>query len=87
MPTSRKKRTKETDGFTAMSPSDCPKIRFIDKIEVHGGSLSHHHGVGKMIGPWMKQHLGEQQMNVLKAIKNHFDPNGIMNPGGTLGFK
>ncbi|MBW2408388.1 MAG: FAD-binding oxidoreductase [Deltaproteobacteria bacterium] len=59
----------------------------IDKIEAHGGSLSHHHGVGKMIGPWMKKHLGEQQMNVLKAIKNHFDPNGIMNPGGTLGFK
>jgi alkyldihydroxyacetonephosphate synthase len=59
----------------------------IDKIEVNGGSLSHHHGVGKMMAPWMKKHLGEQQMGVLKAIKRHFDPNGIMNPGGTLGLE
>jgi len=39
-----------------------------------------------MIGPWMAKHLGDQQMNVLRAVKNHFDPHGIMNPGGTLGL-
>lgn len=59
----------------------------IEQIAAHGGSLSHHHGVGKMIGPWMAKHLGDQQMNVLRAVKNHFDPHGIMNPGGTLGFE
>jgi alkyldihydroxyacetonephosphate synthase len=59
----------------------------IDKIAAHGGSLSHHHGVGKMIGPWMAEHLGDHQMNVLRAVKNHFDPHNIMNPGGTLGFE
>lgn len=58
----------------------------IEQIAAHGGSLSHHHGVGKMIGPWMTKHLGDQQMNVLRAVKNHFDPHGIMNPGGTLGL-
>lgn len=58
----------------------------IDRIQDNGGSLSHHHGVGKMISPWMKKHLGSQQMDVLRALKHHFDPNGIMNPGGTLGF-
>lgn len=58
----------------------------IDNIAKHGGSLSHHHGVGKMIGPWMKEHLGKEQMDVLKAIKKHFDPDNIMNPGGTLGL-
>ncbi|MBW2678646.1 MAG: hypothetical protein JRD49_13920, partial [Deltaproteobacteria bacterium] len=55
--------------------------------QASGGSLSHHHGVGKMIGPWLHQHLGKQQMDVLRAVKHHFDPNGIMNPGGTLGFE
>lgn len=58
----------------------------IDCIEQHGGSLSHHHGVGKMMGPWMERHLGSEQMTVLRAIKNHFDPHYIMNPGGTLGL-
>jgi alkyldihydroxyacetonephosphate synthase len=58
----------------------------IDMIEKHGGSLSHHHGVGKMMGPWMERHLGKEQMEVLRALKRHFDPNNIMNPGGTLGL-
>ncbi len=58
----------------------------IDRIEKHGGSLSHHHGVGRMIAPWMERHLGTPQMDVLRALKRHFDPKGIMNPGGTLGL-
>jgi alkyldihydroxyacetonephosphate synthase len=58
----------------------------IDRIERHGGSLSHHHGVGRMMAPWMERHLGTVQMDVLRALKRHFDPKGIMNPGGTLGL-
>ncbi len=58
----------------------------IDAICKSGGSLSHHHGVGKMIAPWMEEHLGKEQMNILRAIKKHFDPNNIMNPGGQLGL-
>ena len=65
-------------------------IRFqegiIEAIEKNGGSLSHHHGVGKMIGPWMERHLGKEQMAVLRALKKHFDPNNIMNPGGQMGL-
>ena len=58
----------------------------IDHIQKFGGSLSHHHGVGRMIGPWMEKHLGKEQMSVLRALKKHFDPNNIMNPGGQLGL-
>jgi len=58
----------------------------LQTIAESGGSLSHHHGVGRMISPWMEQHLGKTTMNVLKALKNHFDPNGIMNPGGQMGL-
>jgi len=58
----------------------------IDQILEHGGSLSHHHGAGKMFGPWMEKHLGKEQIEVLKALKKHFDPHNIMNPGGTLGL-
>jgi alkyldihydroxyacetonephosphate synthase len=58
----------------------------IDHIQKFGGSLSHHHGVGRMIGHWMETHLGRQQLEVLRALKRHFDPHGIMNPGGQLGL-
>ena len=58
----------------------------IDHIQKFGGSLSHHHGVGRMIGPWMETHLGKEQMAVLRVIKHHFDPHNIMNPGGQLGL-
>jgi alkyldihydroxyacetonephosphate synthase len=58
----------------------------IEQIQYYGGSLSHHHGVGRMMAPWMERHLGKEQMDVLRALKNHFDPNHIMNPGGLLGL-
>lgn len=58
----------------------------IENINRSGGSLSHHHGVGKMIAPWMEKHLGSGQMDILRAIKKHLDPNGIMNPGGQMGL-
>jgi alkyldihydroxyacetonephosphate synthase len=56
----------------------------ISAIVKNGGSVSHHHGVGKLLAPWMDAHLGKEQMDVLRALKRHFDPNNIMNPGGQL---
>jgi alkyldihydroxyacetonephosphate synthase len=58
----------------------------LDAIQKSGASLSHHHGVGKMIAPWMEEHLGKEEMALLRAIKKHLDPNNVMNPGGTLGL-
>lgn len=58
----------------------------IDAIVKNGGSMSHHHGIGKMLSPWMEAHLGKEQMDILRALKKHFDPNNIMNPGGQLGL-
>ena len=58
----------------------------IDTIQENGGSLSHHHGVGRVLAPWMERHLGKTSMAVLKAVRKHFDPNNIMNPGGMLGI-
>jgi alkyldihydroxyacetonephosphate synthase len=39
-----------------------------------------------MIAPWIGEYLGVEQMAVLRALKRHFDPNNIMNPGGQLGL-
>jgi alkyldihydroxyacetonephosphate synthase len=58
----------------------------IENIVKFGGTLSHHHGVGRLLAPWMEAHLGKEQMAVLRALKQHFDPHNIMNPGGQLGL-
>jgi len=74
-----------------MKPRDEAEFyRFRDNVESkileHGGSISHHHGVGRMFSPWMKGHLGSEQMGLLRAVKNYLDPNNIMNPGAILGL-
>ncbi|XMB86820.1 FAD-binding oxidoreductase [Mycoplasmatota bacterium WC44] len=58
----------------------------LDSIQKFGGSMSHHHGIGKSFGPWLEGQIGKETFLVYKALKNHFDPNNIMNPGGTLGL-
>ncbi|MCF6248309.1 MAG: FAD-binding oxidoreductase [Desulfobacula sp.] len=45
-----------------------------------GGSMVHHHGIGKYRTPWTKQEHGSAYY-ILKALKETFDPNGIMNTG------
>lgn len=57
----------------------------IDEIFRCGGSLSHHHGIGRMMAPWLSSYLGPEQMAVLRALKRHLDPKNIMNPGSLLG--
>jgi alkyldihydroxyacetonephosphate synthase len=58
----------------------------IDAITKAGASISHHHGVGKQTAPWLEEQIGKEQMDVIRTLKNHFDPNNILNPGGTLGL-
>ena len=58
----------------------------LDAIQKSGAAMSHHHGIGKMFGPWLEGSIGENEFAVFKALKKHFDPDNIMNPGGTLGL-
>ncbi len=58
----------------------------LSAIQKSGAAMSHHHGIGKMFAPWLEGSLGRQEYDVLRTLKNHFDPDNIMNPGGTLGF-
>ncbi len=58
----------------------------LDHIQKSGAAISHHHGIGKFFAPWLEGQIGTKQMEILKVLKNHFDPDNIMNPGGTLGL-
>ena len=55
--------------------------QIISAIHEAGGSLSHHHGIGRLYCPWLADELGNTAMRVLQTIKNELDPKNIMNPG------
>lgn len=58
----------------------------LDAIQKSGAAISHHHGIGKMFAPWLEGYLGKNEYGIIKVLKNYFDPNNMMNPGGTLGL-
>lgn len=75
--------------ITRMSDADEFKAyhaTILDAIQKSGAAMSHHHGIGKMFGPWLEGSLGRKEYGVFKALKNYFDPDYLMNPGGTLGL-
>jgi alkyldihydroxyacetonephosphate synthase len=45
-----------------------------------GGSMCHHHGIGKFRNEWTKEEHGSAYY-MLEKLKQSFDPNGIMNFG------
>jgi alkyldihydroxyacetonephosphate synthase len=49
-----------------------------------GGTLTHHHAVGADHRPWMEREVGPLGVEVLRAVKERLDPNGICNPGVLL---
>jgi alkyldihydroxyacetonephosphate synthase len=45
-----------------------------------GGTISHHHGIGKLKAAYMKDEHGAG-MDLYQALKQTLDPDGILNPG------
>ena len=58
----------------------------LEAIKDSGAAMSHHHGIGKQTAPWLEEQIGSGCMEIIRALKNHFDPDYLMNPGGTLGL-
>uniref|UniRef100_A0AAQ5XNU2 Alkylglycerone-phosphate synthase n=1 Tax=Amphiprion ocellaris TaxID=80972 RepID=A0AAQ5XNU2_AMPOC len=48
-----------------------------EEILANGGSLSHHHGVGKLRKEWMRDTISKVGMGMLKSVKDYVDPNNI----------
>ncbi|WP_144475747.1 FAD-binding oxidoreductase [Cytobacillus oceanisediminis] len=46
-----------------------------------GGTLSGEHGIGTMKSSFMELELGEHGVDMMKRIKQAWDPNNILNPG------
>ena len=52
-----------------------------EALLTHGGTITHHHAVGRIHRPWFDRERSPLHGRVLQAMKGALDPAGIMNPG------
>jgi alkyldihydroxyacetonephosphate synthase len=55
-----------------------------EAIVANGGTITHHHAVGRDHREWITAEAGPLGIEVLRAAKERLDPAGIMNPGKLL---
>jgi len=60
------------------------KSRALDAVIEHGGTVTHHHAVGRDHMPWYKRQRPELFAAALQGAKDRLDPKGILNPGVLL---
>jgi alkyldihydroxyacetonephosphate synthase len=48
-----------------------------------GGTISHHHGIGRLRAPWLEREL-RSAYPLLRDLKRALDPRGMMNPGALV---
>lgn len=57
-------------------------VREIFKLTLGlGGTISGEHGVGITKAPYIGMEIKKRELDLMKGIKNLFDPKGILNPG------
>ena len=49
-----------------------------------GGTISHHHGIGRVRRDLLSEELGQTGLALLRRIKRSLDPDDLMNPGVLL---
>jgi alkyldihydroxyacetonephosphate synthase len=75
---SRARRGAEEEQWREVKRAAC------EAIVAHGGTITHHHAVGRDHAPYMEAEVGGVGLDVLRAAKERLDPAGIMNPGKLL---
>jgi len=55
-----------------------------DAILANGGTITHHHAIGRDHAAWMPAEIGAVGIDLIRAAKQRLDPVGIMNPGKLL---
>ncbi len=59
---------------------ECVKETFALSVEL-GGTISGEHGIGYVKAAYMDYAIDKPTLEIMKGIKQVFDPNGILNPG------
>jgi alkyldihydroxyacetonephosphate synthase len=71
---SKARRGAEVEQWAAVKRAAC------EAIVAHGGTITHHHAVGRDHAPYMEAEVGKVGLDVLRSVKEQLDPTGIMNP-------
>ncbi len=58
--------------------------RALDAVIANGGTVTHHHAVGRDHMPWYERQRPDVFAGALDAAKGHLDPHRILNPGVLL---
>jgi alkyldihydroxyacetonephosphate synthase len=61
------------------------KAAAAEAILANGGTITHHHAVGRDHRPWYDRQRPEPFARALRAAKDALDPAGVLNPGVLLG--
>jgi len=70
------------DAFLAQ---EAPIKRAIhDMVRDFGGSFSAEHGIGRLKVSELERYASPVELDLMRAVKRAFDPNGILNPGKVL---
>jgi alkyldihydroxyacetonephosphate synthase len=56
----------------------------LEAVLAGGGTITHHHAVGRDHVAWLEREAGPLGVGVLRAAKVRLDPAGVMNPGKLL---
>ena len=60
------------------------KVAVSEAIAAAGGTITHHHAVGRDHRPWYDQQRPDPFAAALRAAKQALDPAGVLNPGVLL---
>jgi FAD/FMN-containing dehydrogenase len=72
----------DDESFLRLAPSINRAVH--DLIARYGGSISAEHGIGRLKREELVRYKQPVALEVMRAIKQAMDPNGIMNPGKVL---
>lgn len=71
-------------GADALAQWRRAKADATEAILASGGTLTHHHGVGREHAPYLSREVGELGVHALSQAKAAVDPAGILNPGALI---
>jgi alkyldihydroxyacetonephosphate synthase len=57
------------------------KAAVSDSVIEAGGTITHHHAVGRDHRPWYDRQRPDRFADALRAAKRELDPNAVLNPG------